>query len=552
MFGAGDAKHAVVSTAIARTRTATLRQRLWFTGPARPDRKGAQHIRRVILPLVESIARALSGVGSQRNARSHLGFELSLVNFSAAAAADLGFVVSGYSADTALFLAMLSAALQIPMPQDTVTTGHVASVTGDIRAVGSLPVKLRAAAQDRAIQTFIYPHVDADSSLEALSPHERDRIAASVADAKDTLRPKSVSDVASLLRFAVPEESVLLGSLRAGFFEGTKPGTSTDAPFAAALQYLAKDNETRFWRVLENHLLARRASQAQELMLYRAHHDIDRGKYPAGAGLKLMRLVQSLPPTTRRARGVFPLLPRDVCMRLCQAAQETDYEDVQRLLASAAGSISAGTRSPVSPSHSAFVGGNGASLVLDAVLAEIDEHVLAQKIGLPIDEARARYVMTDVLMDSNDEFHDAVAAFYLTLLRHHGQFSEMVDPRDVADEAYALLERAFSGKGGAAAANAEARDGVNGGMRLVLDTITEQYKFEQKTKHVTRVLQEAMDPLDWNRKVAFVRALLEKLGPNLPADLRNAPPERFARHYGEITKAYVRSLDQVKQVLRRL
>ena len=160
--------------------------------------------------------------------------------------------------------------------------------------------------------------------------------------------------------------------------------------------------------------------------------------------------------------------------------------------------------------------------------------------------------MGDLLVDSKGEFHDAISGFYLALLRHAGTVPALADDHSVADEALALLERAFASKGGVGAAQAEARDGINGGMRFVLDVMTEQYKLEQQSKHVARVLQEALDPLNWNERVAFIRALLDRLGPQLPADLRRQPPERFARHYDMIVRTYVQSLDRVKQLLRTL
>jgi hypothetical protein len=160
--------------------------------------------------------------------------------------------------------------------------------------------------------------------------------------------------------------------------------------------------------------------------------------------------------------------------------------------------------------------------------------------------------MGEVLVESSDEFHDAVSGFYLALLRYAGVVPALADKHAVADEALALLERAFASKGGVGAARAEARDGVHGGMRFVLDVITEQYKLEQQSKHVSRVLHEALDPLNWSQRVAFMRALLGRLSIHLPADLRGQPPERFARHYDIIVKTYVRSLDQVKQMLRTL
>jgi predicted ATP-dependent protease len=39
-----------------------------------------------------------------------------------------GVQVSGFSADVPMFLAMLSARLQMPVRQDVVSTGHIASL----------------------------------------------------------------------------------------------------------------------------------------------------------------------------------------------------------------------------------------------------------------------------------------------------------------------------------------------------------------------------------------------------------------------------------------
>ena len=82
--------------------------------------------------------------------------------------------------------------------------------------------------------------------------------------------------------------------------------------------------------------------------------------------------------------------------------------------------------------------------------------------------------------------------------------------------------------------------------------MTERYKAEQQASHTTGILREALDSLDWDASVAFMAAFLDRIGPHLPAELRSQPPQRFARHYEEIVKAYVRSLDSVRQVLRAL
>jgi hypothetical protein len=89
-------------------------------------------------------------------------------------------------------------------------------------------------------------------------------------------------------------------------------------------------------------------------------------------------------------------------------------------------------------------------------------------------------------------------------------------------------------------------------MRSVLDTLAEQYKRKRYADHVQRVFHEAVSALDWSDRVAFLRAALQRLGPFLPPELRDEPPERFVRQYEVIVQTYVQSLDKLSQLLRTL
>ncbi len=548
VFAEGVAVTAVVSTVLARVRRSAEGGRLVFAGPVTFEPKVLAHLAQTVLPVVDGIIDQVTA--TRGHTRKQKSFEISLVNLGAASARDVGLSVSGFSADVPILLAMLSAALKIPLPQDVVTTGHVASSDGDIRPVRNIPAKLVAAVEDSGIKAFVHPSVDADASMHSLSPIERDRIKIAVINAKDSVRVGSVNDVGQLLRLVVAEESLVLGALRSSFFELSGALGSPSTPIEQAARYLAEGNEVGFWRALETHLLGVNGEPARRLFLERIRYQVRRELYPDGLGRTLYQLIQSLPPATRRIKNLFPLAPKEQCLRLCRFAGEQHYEDVQHLMNAVLGEVAGNTTVPGIAEKTSAPRRGDATVAVEAVLTEIDADELARKIGLPIDTARARYVMGELLVDSNDEFHDAVSAFYLALLRHTGVVPSSSADHAVPGESLALLERAFVNKGGVGAARAEARDGINGGMRFVLDVMTEQYKLEQQSKRVASVLQEALDPLNWNERVAFMRAFLERLGPQLPADLRGEPPERFARHYDLIVKTYVQSLDRVKQLLR--
>lgn len=550
VFGGGDATCAVVSTVLARVRRDREGSRLLFAGPSVFDAKVIAHLLETVLPVADRIINQVTSKRERASRRK--SFEVSVVNLGAASAGDMGLSVSGFSADVPLLLAVLSAALNIPLRQDLVTTGHVASPDGDIRTVRSIPAKLAAAADDHGINEFVHPSVDADASMHSLSPAECDRIKVAVINAKDSIRVGTVNDVGQLLRQVVAEESLVLGSLRSNFFESNVPLGTPGAPIEQAAAHIAQGNDERFWRVLENHLLRGNDDLARQVFLERVRYQIRRKRYPDSLGRTLYQLIQSLPPATRRIKSLFPLAPKGQCLRLCRFAAEHDYEDVRCLMASVMGKVDRhGSGAETGAQPRTRVTEDSAAAV-EAVLAEISSEALARKIGHPIDSARACYVMGKVLVDSEDEFHEAVSGFYLALLRHRGMAPASADHQALADEAIQLLERAFVKGGGIQGARAEARDGIHGGMRFVLDMITEQYKIEQQSNHVARVLQEALDPLNWNERVAFIGAILDRLSPQLPPDIRNAPPARFARHYDTIAKAYVQSLDRVKQLLRTL
>lgn len=544
VFGQGDGARAAISVVVAQARERAGGSNLSFCGTAAFEEPAARHLRETVLAVVNQI---LEGLGLAKPS-----FDVSVVNLGAASAADLGLSISGFSADTAVALAMLSAALRMPLPEDVVTTGHIASPDGDIRAVRSIPAKLGAALQVPEVRAFIHPALDEDNSMQALSPAERERIAEAVVNARGRLRLTVVGDVTELLQATVTEEAVVLASLCSGFFEPTGRAAPQGSRVDDAVRFLSEGNDGRFWRVLEAHLLEGRCAEAQALLLARCHYQVRRRQYPGGFGGKLLQLVRSLPPATRRLKTSFPLLAMGHCLEVCRFAGQADHEDVQRLLDAAQGRGMTREKPAAPAPTSGAQGAADANAAVDAVLGEISAQTLTETISLPIDAARAAYVMEGVLAESHDAFHDTITAFYLHLLQHTGAVITLTDRHAGCDEAFALLEQAFADKGGSEAAEADARDGTRGGMRFVLDAMTDRYKAEQQVKHVKRVLEEILDPQDWSAREAFIAALLSRIGPQLPPEIRAEPPGRYARHYDSIVRAYVRSVDQVRQLFRTL
>jgi hypothetical protein len=116
-------------------------------------------------------------------------------------------------------------------------------------------------------------------------------------------------------------------------------------------------------------------------------------------------------------------------------------------------------------------------------------------------------------------------------------------------EAIALLQRTFRDKGGDQGAFARARDGIKGGIRSILDALTEQYKAERRDAYIELIFNDAIEAMGWNEQVSCIRGLLKCFGPNLPEEFRSQPPERFARNYKPILRIFVKCIDNVEQFL---
>lgn len=88
-------------------------------------------------------------------------------------------------------------------------------------------------------------------------------------------------------------------------------------------------------------------------------------------------------------------------------------------------------------------------------------------------------------------------------------------------------------------------------MNLIVNQMTDQFKFEQKTGYINSILTRLIDQTNINERVDFTKKLLEYIGPWLPKEIRNRPASTLIDRYQEIIKAYVNSVDRLKQTFRR-
>ncbi|RJR27415.1 MAG: hypothetical protein C4582_00655 [Desulfobacteraceae bacterium] len=539
LFHQGGEPTGVISTVVATATWEPRENRIRFPGPGTFDQKAADHIRETLLPTADRILQSLG--------LPHPCFDFSLVNLGAASIHDVALSVGGYSADLAVLAAILAASLDMAVPEDMAFTGHLASVDGDIRMVSGLPVKLEAAITAGSITTFVHPSPDA--SLSALSPEEESDIRGAINRAKRVISTLPVRDINELIRIVFSDEQVVMSSLKKGFYKKPFGRSASKRPMQKAISYLTRNHEQRFWKALQRQFIEGRNEDATEALESLIALFLKRERYPKLVGTRLVRTLQSLPPAIRRFKVQFPLLPIAACIKLSQFARGIQHEDTIHLLNAVSGKGFRYTLPPVAPTESYQA--PDAQDSLDVILAEIGAEALS-RIGTPIDAARACYPLDSVTVAGFDDFNETITSYYIHLMQHTGKALGLPNPAEAGADAIELLERTFARRGGLNEAFSEARTAVNGGLRLIFDLMTEEYKRGEKEKRVNLVLKSALDPLDWEGKVALMDELLKRLKPQLPGELLSHPAARFANHYSEVVRLYVQSMDQIKTLFRSL
>jgi len=508
-------------------------------GPTSIEDHTLRHYQETIVPLLRAIASDLHMNFPQ--------FRISVSNLNVSASQDRGMTIGGFSADAALFLACVSALLDMPTVPGIVATGHIASIDGGIRMVKNLPAKMRAVRRSETITAFLYPDPEADDSLSAIAPDEHTAIQEAILSARDHLKLVAIRNVDQLLQASFSETDLIVSSLNHGYF--SSDGLMDLA--APGVQVLKGNLPERFWSSLETAFHRHDCVAVINLLEARVQFQLREPAYPQGFGRQLYHLVAALPPSTRDFHVRFPLLSSQDALSLVKLATASDLNDLRQFLDAVSGDHLPSRLADLgSASPSSLLDPPASNEVLETLLNEIDEEVLRRKIGNDIDAARGRFLLEKITVQTNQECMDTVTSFYLHMQRHSRDVLDTPDAERVAAEADELFEKTFAPRGGTKAAFAEARTGVHGGLRLILDLLVNQFKVDEFEKHTSLAFKRMSEALEYEERLALVKAFMKRLEPYLPEEVLSSPPERYVEHVEVLIRAYVQAMSQVKQLLR--
>jgi len=500
-----------------------------FTGLVKFSYMIKNHIRINILPLIKMIIQPLG--------LSLPCYGVSAINPDIASKCNTFVDVDGFSADLSIFIAMLSSAMQIPVPDNLLLTGHIASAAGDIGPVGSITTKMRAASENESIDHFIYPE---NNTVEQLF-------------GRDLLEIIPVGNILEVVRLVFSEEDIVTASLNCGFFGSVASCFEPADCLAETIRYFLCDNDKRFRQILRQYFLTGKTRKAKNLLELFAQHHIKRKIYPHSFGDRLFSLIFAAPPAVRRKKDFSPLLDTALCIQLAGFAGRNDYEDVYKLFDAARANVHTNTVLP-EPAIKSFDDLQEADKtnIFDKVVSQINELAIADNFGTRIDSSRASFLLDSVTVEDYQQFLETINSFYVHLRCYEGsEPPESIDQEQSENEAIELLEDAFRHNGGIESAFQMALDGTGGGMRKILDEITDFYKQDRRQKHITAVFKQSIDSLSWDERVEFMRSAMNRLKNFLPKELLNEPPERFARDYEAIALGYVKGMDTFNQLIKR-
>lgn len=190
---------------------------------------------------------------------------------------------------------------------------------------------------------------------------------------------------------------------------------------------------------------------------------------------------------------------------------------------------------------------------VNSLLAELDEKVIARRVGIPHDEARMQYALNSNTVSTFDEFSLIIGDYYNRHFTRCISNGGRMSASEAAARAKEILEQEYRRRNGdIVTAFNDARDGTNGGMRSILDIISERLKAVSLERYIRDAFDRYVAPNSWNRKVQIITQFINNCGAHLSSSIRSDQPERYAQNYQELIRSYTLALQSTSSIFRRL
>lgn len=531
---------AIISTIIAKELEFYESKRILFKGVVPIDEKLKEHIRDIILPQVDNICNKL-GI-------SLCSFELSINNVGAISSSDNHYSLSGYSADTAIFVILLSVALKLYINQNIVFTGHISSSSGDISQVSNLLEKSEAALNDKIAEKFIYPEIESENSMSILKPKEYDRIRSYFRGLRGLIELFPVNNLYDVIKKTISEESIVKSSFDKNYFRHETKNLEENSLDISV--YLKKNNDERFWKSIENNLSHKQIRKGQTLIAKYATYFIKEKIYPDLFGSKLNNLVLSLPLTTIKSEGFYPIIEKDIYIKLIQYAKKSDYQDVAILH-----KLTFDKRIQKKINKDYYQPNSGKTIqsdIVDFVLERLNPRFINKHVESKIDSARSKYILDRNSVDSYEELIDAISTYYQHILRQINADFIITSREKLQILSDDIFNKTYRIKNEKLEAISNGIKEFNGGLRIILDDITIHMKQTEKEKYVKATINDLVDPLNYEMKESIINEIFKRESKRLSLSEDDFESAKHVDNYIEIITQYAISSNKIQDIFERI
>jgi len=191
--------------------------------------------------------------------------------------------------------------------------------------------------------------------------------------------------------------------------------------------------------------------------------------------------------------------------------------------------------------------------LLDELAYALQETTVARRVGTIHDKAREDYQCGVDRVSDWDSFKNVIADYYTyhfaRCVAHGGRLSRA----EAWGKAKEIIEREYHRRrSDIHGAFADARDGTNGGVRVLLNTVAEGIKATSSEYYMIDEIDSRIPPNDFTRKTQVVREVMDRLGVRLENSIQANMPQQYAQSYLDIIHTYVLWLQQTSSIFRRL
>ncbi len=492
-----------------------------FLGPVRIDPRLIAHVKATLLPLVSRILDLL-GVSLGR-------FEINLAVPSISTLTGKEIVVEETSLGAPLFVAMLSAALKISIPQDKICTGHILSIDGEIGPVGDLSEKFLAIRSEKRFSKILYPNHNRDASIRRLTPRTWEIHEKEIPKTGLDILARPISDVFDLAEEMWTDGDIVLGSVTAPFYSSNPIVFDPQTPVERVAKRLISDLPHRVWRELQS-IAQKDEGLFREALYGFVDVHLQHQQYPTGMGVNLHNLFQSLPLSIQRKID-FGHADWAFIRRIRHLSEGENEEDVKVLL-DVLQQPKPRIGSKEDPDCDSRISKEEAllSLAIQELRPSKSEEASEQQYW----EAYRTFPFQEYEIITDDDLESSAGKFLTHIYQRIHQLELPVDPQAARSEGRVFLDLSYKDQGGWSAALWDAVHHTGGGLPQVFENLTRLLIEDRLRRYRLDRLQSIIKVDDFETPIALMETFKEKYHHLIPPNVREKSAEELAPHWKEV------------------